>query len=101
MSFGGILLAHILGFYLILILSVGIPRAEGVLGLMAWIYILGTALPTISVTVRRLHDTGRSGWNYLWYLLPAFGFLVMLFLLVGESESGTNEYGEPEKYPNA
>jgi len=84
-----------------MLLNMAGRNAEGVACLVFFIYLLGTLLPTISVTVRRLHDTGRSGWNYLWYFLPVLGGLVMLFLLVGESDAGANEYGEPQKYPNA
>lgn len=55
-------------------------------------------LPLIAVTVRRLHDTGRSG---LWYLLgiflPVIGPVWLLVLTVLDSEPGENKYGANPK----
>jgi len=42
---------------------------------------LGLFLPGIAVTIRRLHDTSRSGWFYLLALVPFGGFLVLYFAL--------------------
>ncbi|GJH25452.1 DUF805 domain-containing protein [Caballeronia novacaledonica] len=47
-------------------------------------------LPSIAVGVRRLHDTGRSGW---WLLLP----IVNLFFLVQDGQKGSNNYGQDPK----
>ncbi|WP_013630675.1 DUF805 domain-containing protein [Rubinisphaera brasiliensis] len=52
-----------------------------------------TLTPTIAVTVRRLHDTGRSGWLILSLLLPPIGTVVMLYFLMQNSEPRENEYG--------
>lgn len=67
--------------------------ANAVLGL----YILGTLIPGIAVTVRRLHDTGRSGWWILIGLVPFIGGLWMLVLTVLDSQPGDNEYGPNPK----
>ena len=45
-------------------------------------------LPFLCVTVRRLHDTGRSGWWILLYLLPFIGWLVLLYFMVLEGDKG-------------
>ena len=47
----------------------------------------------LAVTVRRLHDTGRSGWWILLGLVP-FGGLVLLVFFVLPGTSGPNQYGE-------
>lgn len=61
-----------------------------------FIFFIGIGIPSIAAQVRRLHDTGRSGWNLLWYLLlPPLGSFVVLFLLVGDSD-GPNKYGDPK-----
>ncbi len=54
---------------------------------------LATLLPDLAVSVRRLHDTGRSGWWLLWMnIIPGVGFILLLaFLLEGDAE--TNEFG--------
>lgn len=57
------------------------------------IYSLAAIIPNISVTVRRLHDTNRSGWNYWWCLLPLVGPIVLLVFLLQGSNPENNEYG--------
>lgn len=50
-------------------------------------------LPFISVTARRLHDTGHSGWWMLISSIPIVG-LILLYWLIKGSENGTNKYGK-------
>ncbi|MGR5132452.1 DUF805 domain-containing protein [Vibrio alfacsensis] len=66
-------------------------------GLFGVIYALFILIPSIAVTVRRLHDTGRTGWWVLIAIIPIIGFLVMLYFLVQDSEEGTNQYGDNPK----
>jgi uncharacterized membrane protein YhaH (DUF805 family) len=55
-------------------------------------------LPTLAVGVRRLHDTGRSGWWMLASFVPILGLVLLLVFLC--SESGTpNRYGDNPKSP--
>ncbi len=63
-------------------------------GLVGAIYALLALLPTVAVTVRRLHDTGRSAWYLLIGLIPLLGAVVLLVFMAQRSESGTNAYGE-------
>lgn len=73
------------------------------------VWLLATFIPTISVFVRRLHDTGHSGWWY-WIILlpiviysyegrshkvlmPIFGFMYSIKLLFTLSEEDENQYG--------
>ena len=63
------------------------------------LYSLFVLLPSIAVTVRRLHDTGRSGWNYLFMLIPIVGWIILLIMLIDEGDEGSNEYGSaPKRY---
>lgn len=57
---------------------------------------LGLLLPGLAVSVRRLHDTGRSGW---WYWISAVpgGSIVLIVFAVQDSHPGPNEYGENPK----
>ena len=50
-------------------------------------------IPSISVTVRRLHDLNKSGWWYLIYFLPLLGALYMLYLMVKKTQPDDNQYG--------
>lgn len=56
------------------------------------IYYLGILIPLLAVTVRRLHDVGKSGWFYFIGLIP-FGLFYILYLFCIEGTSGENEYG--------
>jgi len=59
---------------------------------------LALLIPSIAVTIRRLHDTGKSGWFLLIALIPLIGSLVMLFFMVSDSDRETNDYGASPKY---
>ncbi len=54
-------------------------------------------VPTIAVSVRRLHDIGKSGWYFLVGLIPILGWIYIIYLYVQEGESGSNQYGEDPK----
>ena len=63
-------------------------------GPLTSIAILALLLPNISLLVRRLHDTGRSGWMYLIGLIPCVGLIILLVFLVQDGEPHPNAYGE-------
>ena len=54
-------------------------------------------IPLISASIRRLHDTGRSGCYYLLSFIP-FGSIVLLIFFVEDSQQNLNEYGPSPKY---
>ncbi len=68
-------------------------REVGEFGILTGLYVLLMVLPNIAVSVRRLHDTGRSGWWLLIGVVPIVGPLVLLVFNVFDSAPGTNEYG--------
>lgn len=85
----------LINFIISLILSsIDYMLGTGVLG---GIYALAVLIPTIAVTVRRLHDTGRSGWWILIFLVPVVGFIILLVFMVLDSQPGDNEYGPNPK----
>ena len=47
-------------------------------------------VPAIAVTVRRMHDVGKSGW---YMLIPFYN----LYLSIIDSQPGNNEYGPNPK----
>ena len=65
----------------------GVLAGSGIGLVLSLIYSLVAIVPTISVLVRRLHDTGRSGWHYWWCLIPIAGPIILLVFLA--SPSGT------------
>jgi uncharacterized membrane protein YhaH (DUF805 family) len=62
--------------------------------LLGSLLLLGLFLPSLAVAVRRLHDTGRSGWWYLLILVP-FGAIVLIVFWALKSEPQPNKYGVP------
>ena len=62
-------------------------------GLLGIVYSLAVLLPGIAVTIRRLHDTGRSGWHILLGFIPCIGAIILLVFMVQDSDAGDNEYG--------
>ena len=62
------------------------------------VYLLLTAIPSIAVTVRRLHDAGFSGWLVLLHIIPnGMGSVALIILCSLEGKPGTNEYGPNPK----
>ena len=59
-------------------------------GGVAAIFLL---LPSITVSVRRLHDIGKSAWALLWLLIPIVGVFVLLFYAVRPGEPQSNAWG--------
>lgn len=64
---------------------------------LATLYSLAVFIPGIAVSVRRLHDTNRSGWWLLINLVPIIGAIVSLVFMVSDSQPGENQYGPNPK----
>ncbi len=62
-------------------------------GLLGILYSLAILIPGIAVSIRRLHDTGRSGWNLLLALIPLIGAVILIVFMLQDSTEGQNEYG--------
>ena len=62
-------------------------------GLLGGIAALVLILPQLAVAVRRLHDTGRTGWWLLIGLVPLVGWIVLIYFYVQPSDPGDNRYG--------
>ncbi|MDX6381746.1 MAG: hypothetical protein QOI57_2770 [Rubrobacteraceae bacterium] len=79
----------------------GTFSSQAGLGLLSGLYSLAVLIPSIAVTVRRLHDTGRSGWWILLGLIPIIGGIILLIFMVLDSEPGENQYGPNPKATTA
>ena len=62
-------------------------------GPMALIVTLGLLLPNWAVTVRRLHDSNRSGWWLLIGLVPILGWIVLLVFYLSRGTPAPNRFG--------
>jgi uncharacterized membrane protein YhaH (DUF805 family) len=70
---------------------------SGGLGPLRGLYTLAVLIPSLAVAVRRLHDTGKSGWFLLLALIPCVGGIILLIFMAQEGESGGNQYGSDPK----
>jgi uncharacterized membrane protein YhaH (DUF805 family) len=61
------------------------------------LYLLAVVLPSLAVSVRRLHDTGRSGWWLLISIIPLIGTIVLIVLFATDGERQPNTYGPDPK----
>lgn len=64
------------------------------------IYLLLSFIPAMAISIRRLHDTGKSGWYYLLSVIPYIGWVVVLIFTVQDSEPMQNKWGPNPKGPN-
>ncbi|HWX67365.1 MAG TPA: DUF805 domain-containing protein [Rhodanobacter sp.] len=64
---------------------------------LSTLYSLAVLVPGIAVGVRRLHDTGRSGWWWLVALIPLIGWIWIIVLFAIAGDQGANQYGADPK----
>lgn len=86
--------------YLVCLSAVGIVVSvvnSVALALLLGIGVLAFIIPMLAAAVRRLHDTGRSGWWYFIGLVPLVGGIILLVLLATEGQPGPNQYGPPPR----
>lgn len=77
-------------------------------GILIGLWVLAVLIPSIAVTVRRLHDRDMSGWWYLAFIvggmIPYIGFvasIALLVLMVLPGTPGPNRFGEDPKNPTS
>jgi uncharacterized membrane protein YhaH (DUF805 family) len=92
-----------------ILIVIGLSIIESVLGLggemgygiLTLIYLLAVLVPSLAVTVRRLHDGDRSGFWILIGLVPLIGGIILLVFMVLPGTSGDNRFGpDPLNQPD-
>ena len=91
-------LCHILvSVSLIILIVVGAEGNNELMAISAGIslglYTLASIIPFFMISIRRLHDTGKSGWFNIFGFIPVVGGLLLTILLAQKSD-GDNEWGE-------
>lgn len=89
-----------------MLVSIGLMIVDGVTGtynveagwgLLSGIYTLAVLIPSIAVSVRRLHDRDKSGWWLLLLLVPLIGAIVILVWFVMDGDRSDNSFGADPK----
>lgn len=69
----------------------------GVGGVISSLFALASFIPSLAVSIRRLHDQDRSGWLLLLVLIPFLGWFALLVLMCLEGTRGPNRFGSDPK----
>lgn len=77
--------------------AIGTLDSSTGLGLLSGIFSLAILIPSIAVSVRRLHDIDRTGWWFLISFVPLVGTIVLLVFAARDSTPGSNRYGPNPK----
>lgn len=85
---------NIIIIFVLRIIGIFINSGANVLGFLYSLFII---IPTLSVSVRRLHDIGKSGWMILISLVPFIGSIWFIILMIKDSQKGENKYGSNPK----
>ena len=85
-----LLFAFLISFIAVMIdiLIIGIP-----FGPVSLIVTLAMTLPSIALTVRRIHDFGQSGWLFLVTIIPILGYVALFVFGILEGQDHPNQYG--------
>jgi uncharacterized membrane protein YhaH (DUF805 family) len=76
----------------LVIIAIG-SLSETLGGILNFIVWLGLLLPSLAVSIRRLHDTDRTGWWILLYLIPVIGTIVLIIFFAQRGTHGDNRFG--------
>ena len=90
-------------FYVLIVIALSIidgivgTTMESGGGILSSLFVLAMLIPSISVGVRRLHDTDKSGWFILLGLIPLVGPIILLVFFVMDGTAGDNRFGPNPK----
>ncbi len=80
-------------FILSAVISLVFSFSQTVELIMSGVVSLALLLPGLGLAVRRLHDTGRSGWWLFLALIPIVGAVILLIWMIQPSQEHPNQYG--------
>ena len=81
-----IIFSFLISFFDVILLGVlGKEITDNSLGILGIIYSILIFIPNITITVRRLHDVNKSGWNLLWYITIIGGLFILILNVLKEN----------------
>ncbi|WP_406185922.1 DUF805 domain-containing protein [Streptomyces sp. NBC_01006] len=78
-----------------------IDTVIGANSILSGLYSLAVLLPVLGLAARRLHDTDKSAWWLLLYLIPVLGWIVLIVFWATEGNAQPNQYGPNPKAVHA
>lgn len=84
---------YALAVFLVNIVLNILSQATGLFLIVSLIWSLAMLIPSIAVGIRRLHDTGKTGWLMLIWLIPIVGWIILIVFWATEGDAADNEYG--------
>ena len=82
-------------WWFLLFLVLGSLAANVISETLGALFSLATILPSIAAACRRLHDTDRSGWWQLIWIIPVIGWIILIVFLVQEGRPNRYSQGLP------
>ena len=76
------------------VISTILGMIPGIGRVLSAVWSLVMLCPSLGITARRLHDTGKSGWLQLLLLIPGIGAIIILLLCIPAGDAAPNQYGE-------
>ena len=89
---GAVLINFIIGVVLGILAEI-----LSIFGILSCLYSLAVLVPGIAMSIRRMHDIGKSGWFVLLGLIPFVGWIIVLVLACIDSDPEENIYGPNPK----
>lgn len=65
----------------------------GLAAVVAGVFGLAMFIPGIAVSVRRMHDIDKSGWQLLWSFVPLVGLIILIIFMAKQGTTGPNRFG--------
>jgi uncharacterized membrane protein YhaH (DUF805 family) len=88
------LLSLLIGLIFIIIDSLFDLKSTGNIGAFTTLYSIFILIPSLSISVRRLHDVGKSGWTILFIIVPIIGIIWLLALFCRDTMPEKNKWGK-------
>lgn len=86
-------LTYLIALIITLVID-GILNTDGIISV---IFILAMIIPSLSVSIRRLHDINKSGWYWFIQMIPLIGPIITLIWLATDTKPEVNQWGQPAK----
>lgn len=91
-----LLIADVAAWIVLLVITAilhSVPVLAVLISVVVWLAMVVVGLSGLSLAVRRLHDSDKSGWMLLLGLIPFVGGIVVLILTLLPGTPGPNRFG--------